>query len=189
MNVDELFDKAQTGTITKAEIAAVAALLTVEQDAVDPHRLLVILGHAGAVEYSGVVARYLERHDDPMLVRAALDVLCNDWGMTDAYLGTVKALARGEAWDAAQDARLMAISVTGEYLREQRDKDRELMGMLWGFFRNPAERQIVREAAYCALARAVDRAWCEIPSAARHFNLETEVDQTVLNEVRRLLEL
>lgn len=63
-----------------------------------------------------LVEPYLERSDDPMLVRLALQILCNTWGLTDRYLEEVRRFVSGVGWDDGS-VRLAAIAIAGRYLR------------------------------------------------------------------------
>jgi hypothetical protein len=143
----------------------------------DLYDLLQILGHSNATQYRSIVEKYLG-NVDPMVRKAALEVLCRHWDLTGEYLDFILRALRGFPGDGDGDLRLAAISIAGEYLREHSEPI--LLETLLGLFRDVRARQLVREAAYGAIARAVGRSWNELPSAARHFDLETEIDRGVI---------
>lgn len=181
-NFDELLERAQWGEISPDEAARVARELEASDSEADRYTLLLILGNAGAVAHRETVERFLSSEDDPMLARVSLQVLCQFWGDTERYLDRVHEFVRGVPWDAGDDVRLMAISVSAGRLRDNRDT--RLLQELVSIFENENERRIVREAAYLALARSVGEPWERLPSAARHFDLDKEVDHSVIRRVK-----
>ncbi|MEW6363200.1 MAG: hypothetical protein AB1714_01025 [Acidobacteriota bacterium] len=179
MNFDELLQKAKRGEISQEEIDDVARVLTTARDEnLSEYTLLHIIGRGFSLKHEELVVSFLERKDDPMLVRLALQILCHFWGKTEKYLATVKEYLHGAPWDEDDDVKLMAISITGEYLRKKPEAD--LLRRLLHLFRDAAEERITREAAYCAMARAYGWGWQEIPRASRHFDLEKDTDKEVL---------
>ena len=86
-----------------------------------------------------------------MLARAALETLCQDWGLHDRYVAELRAFVAGVDWDDGQ-ARLTAIACAGEYL--ERRFDRVLLELLLDIFEDPTARDVVRHEAYVALAVA-----------------------------------
>ncbi|MGH7966568.1 MAG: hypothetical protein ACRERD_32860, partial [Candidatus Binatia bacterium] len=178
MNLNRLLDKAKAGQISKAEIARVAYVLQAGETNHDPYTLLHIIGRSGFVEYEKLVARYLQSESDPMLTRLALQILCSFWNKTPTYLDRVKEFVRGVEWDEGNDIRLMAISIAGEYLRHA--EDRFVFHLLVESLTSAQEDRIVREGAYVALARAYGKEWAELPRLSRHFDVDRDVDPTVI---------
>jgi hypothetical protein len=118
-----------------------------------------------------------------MLARLALQILCDFWGLTDDYIGRVVEFVHGVPWDTEDDVRLLAISIAGDYLRERSDND--ILATLLRIYHDPDERQIIRETAYRAVARAMGSDWQDLPSAARHFDLANDVDASILGRAER----
>ena len=96
-----------------------------------------------------------------MLGRIALQTLCSYWGLTSDYRDEVLAVIRGMDWDDADDARLVAISIGGEWLRAHHDP--VLAHALLDLGDDKSARRLIREAAVSALARAVGLEYSEIP--------------------------
>jgi hypothetical protein len=88
-------------------------------------------------------------------------------------------------WDQEEEVRQMAISVAGEDLRDQTHP--ELLRELLRLFGDEHQRQLRREDAYLALGRAMGRAWRELPSAARPFDLHDDIDPAVIAAARQRL--
>lgn len=176
MNMDELITKATEGTLLRQELEEVVKCLA--DGTCDSYDALLIIGRSGAVEYRELVERYLAASDDPMLARLALMILGHYWGLASEYKAEVEAFVRKVPWDPDDDVRLLAINVVGTLLAEQ--EDCHFIRMMTGLFRDEHERQIVREASYCALALAAGKSLLELPSAARHFDLVRDVDPDVM---------
>lgn len=120
-----------------------------------------------------------------MLARLALQILCGYWGKTAQYLEEVLSFMQGVAWDDEEDVRQIAILEAGEYLRS--NLEGRFLQELLRIFEDEAEEQSMREGAYFALARAMGREWVELPSAARHFDLATEIDPAVIQRAKERL--
>jgi hypothetical protein len=178
VNAQALLQKAKGGDLSPSELAMVAKALGDGDHDADPYDLLLVLGHSNATQYRSIVEQYLRGNDDPMVRKAALEVLCRHWDLTGEYLDVIRRALKGLPGDEDGDLLLSAVGISGEYLREHSEP--VLLETLLGLFRDVRVRQIVREAAYGAIARAVGRTWNELPSAARHFDLETEIDRGVI---------
>lgn len=176
MSKSVLIAKAEQGKLSTGELQQIAQEL-ISGDA-DPYEALLVIGRAGAMQYRSVVDGYLQFHDDPMLARLALQVLCRYWGLAGEYLEEIICFVRKVDWDEDDDIRLMAIDCAGSLLVEQRSS--RLLSLLLQIFRDHSERQIVREAAYCSLALATGKRLDELPTASRHFDLEHDVDASVI---------
>jgi hypothetical protein len=178
MRATQLLAKAKVGLISPKEIAEVARELVGNSRESDPYTLIHILGVSGATEYEPLVARFLNASFDPMLARIALQVLCSHWGMASRYRDQVEKFVRGVEWDIDADVRIVALSAAGELLRERLGKS--LLRLLVEIFTSSAERHIVRQAAYFALARAHGQDWAQLPPASRQIDLERDIDPRVL---------
>ena len=176
MNESKLIAKATRGQLTARELQQVAQGLT--SGNADPYEALLVIGRANAKQYRGLVDRYLQCREDPMLARLALQVLCRYWGLTAEYQEAIEQFVRKVDWDEDDDVRLMAIDCAGTFLAE--NKSHRLLSLLLQIFRDESERQIVREAAYCSLALAAGKGADELPAASRHFDLEHDVDHSVI---------
>lgn len=180
-----LLDRAKWGKLSEQEIADVADELQKSNPGADRYTLLHILGRAGAVSYQNLVECFLECQEDPMLARLALQTLCRYWNETDRYIEQVLQFVRGVEWDEGEYVRQMAVSIAGDYLRSH-DEPR-LLNELLRIFEREDEDRIIREDAYFALARAAGRDRRELPSAARHFDLHTDIDPSVVKQAHERL--
>jgi hypothetical protein len=183
MNMQELISKATHGQLTQHELAAVVTSL--DDDTEDTYTALLVIGRAGATQYRPVVERYLHSPNDPMLARLAVQILCSYWGLAVEYRDALERFVRKVTWDDEEDVRLMAISCMGYYLAQH--QDRHWLTLLLTIFRNADEDQIIREAAYCSLAIAIGKSPLELPPASRHFDLEHDIDPTVLTVVEGIV--
>jgi hypothetical protein len=180
-----LLERAKSGVITAQEVSLVAAELRDSTSEADPYTLLHIVGHSGDTSYRPLVEEFLGHERDPMLARLALQILCDYWGDTTRYAEEVLLFLRGVSWDDEEDVRRAAITTAGEHLRAHLHP--AMLRELLRLFEDEREAQIIRESAYCALARAAGRDWGELPSAGRHFDLFTGIDSSVPLEARRRL--
>lgn len=185
MDSQDLVKRATQGALTQEELAEIATILEQSAPEMDLYPLLLAIGRSNAVRYRKLVETFLHCESEPMLASLALQILCDFWGDTERYIENIKQYVRGVPWDEEQDVRQIAVSTAGEYLRQH--DDRELLEQLLTVFENTEEEQLIRENAYCALARAAGKDWSELPSATRGFNLKKDIDPTVLTEIRRRL--
>lgn len=179
MSANELIAKATEGKLSPQELNDVVQGLVAGR--FDPYDALLIIGRAGAKQHRRLVEHYLLASDDPMLARLAIQVLCRYWGLATEYQDALEQFVRKVDWDEDDDVRLMAIDCAGSLLAER--KDRGLLALLLQTFRDDGERQIVREAAYCALALAAGKHPNELPAASRHFDLDRDIDRSVISRI------
>lgn len=187
-DLDTLRERAWEGTLTAEELDEVAARLERGGPEESRYGLLLVLGRAGrpAFRYRGLVERFLESPDDPMLAVAALEVLSDDWNETERYRDEVLGFLRGADWDKEREVLGKAISHAGEHLREHDDADflRELVRL----FESEEEDLLERETAYRALCRAAGRDYGDTPLASRHLDWETEIDPAVVERAKERLD-
>lgn len=183
MSGNELVAKATRGELSRSELDAVVQGLVT--GTADPYEALLVIGRAGATQHRRLVERYLQASDDPMLARLAVQVLCRYWGLAFEYREVLEKFIRKVDWDEDDDVRLMAIDCAGSLLADRPDRD--LLRLLLKIFRDEGERQIVREAAYSALALAAGKKPHEIPMSSRHFDLDRDIDRSVLSSVEAAL--
>jgi hypothetical protein len=170
----DLLDRAKQAHLTAEEVEAVAQELRHPAPESDPYYLLAILGEAGAKQHRDLVERFLSEGNDPWLTRRALEVLCLEWGDTERYIDWIERFMAGVPWDAHDDIALLAVSCAGSYLRDHTEGR-----LFWNLLRihgDHAERHLLREAAFSALATAVGRP----PGTA----LGAEGEPSVLSEAR-----
>lgn len=182
MTIAKFLEKAKTGEISALEISKVGEELASSGENSDKYTLIHILGRAGAVDYEPDVAKHLHYQFDPLVARMALQVLCSYWNRANDYLSDIEKFLRGVEWDEDEDVRLAALSIAGELAR---DGDLRFVPLLIQIFSDPCENEIVRQAAYFALARASGLDWCELPPASRRMNLQKEVDARVVDWMKR----
>jgi hypothetical protein len=183
MSESKLVARATQGRLSARELEQVAQGLT--SGNADPYEALLVIGRANAKQHRGLVDRYLQYREDPMLARLALQILCRYWGLAAEYQETLEQFARKVDWDTDDDVRLMAIDCAGPLLAE--NKAPGLLSLLLQVFHDDTERQIVREAAYCSLALAAGKRLEELPASSRHFDLEHDVDRSVIGIAEAVL--
>jgi hypothetical protein len=176
MNINDLISKATDGDIEQQEIEEVVRCL--ETGSCSPYEVLLVIGRSGAHQYRGLVEKYLDAHDNPMLVRLALMILCRYWALSLEYKVRIQEFVRKIEWDDEGDVRLLAISIAGALL--PRHHDRVFLQLLIHIFRDPSEDQLIRETAYCALGEAAGKNPSGLPIASRHFDLERDLDPDVV---------
>jgi hypothetical protein len=176
MNMKQLIGKATDGSLESTELSEVVTCL--ETNTCDPYDALLIIGRVGATQYRGLVEKYLNARDNPMLARLALMILCRYWKLAPEYRDSLEAFIRKMEWDEDDDVRLLAISITGSLLANQHDS--RLLELLIDIFRDSSEAHLIREVAYCALAEACGKTPAELPKASCHFDLEHDVDPEVM---------
>ena len=185
MNELTLLAQATEGRLGGSELQKVVSALSDRTDGIDHYTLLLALGRAMATQHRGVVESFLHEHRDPMMVRLALQILCKFWGGTSRYLDQVRSLMELQSWDEEGDARQMAISIAGEYLRE--GEDRRLLEELLTIVANANEDEFTRQDAYLSVARAMGIDWDELPRISQLPSLEELVDPDLLRAARERL--
>ncbi len=183
--LDQLLEKAKEGKITRTELDAVAASLADPLTAGDPYTKLYIVAFDEAGRQRALVESFLDRPDDPMLSRLALQILCDFWGLTEDYLSRVKSFVTGVPWDEEEDVRQVAISIAGEYLNEKYDP--ELFEALLLIVDEPAEDELMREVAVAALARALGDSFQSLPDARIRTPINDEWSLDVINRAHERL--
>ena len=187
---ERLLERAKSGEfeqdrLSEEELDMVAEELRKPATEADPFTLLDILGHAFAFQYRELVEWFLDCEDDPMLARLALQILCGYWGNTAQYLEEVLRFMRGVPWNQEENVRQIAVSEAGEYLRSNTEP--RFLRELISIFESEDEERSMHEGAYFALARAVGRDWKDLPSAASHFDLVTQIDPAVIQVAKERL--
>lgn len=182
---DDLLARAKRGKLTAQEISAVVGELQRPDSSKDRYTLLHILGRSGATAYRRLVEQFLECREEPMLARLALKILCDYWTGTAQYIPKILGFLRGLDGDEESDVRQIAISIVGEYLRN--NPEPEFLRELIHIFGNEENEQTIREDAYIALARAMGRDWNQLPSSAKHFDLTSQTDPMILHEAKERL--
>lgn len=180
-----LLERAKQGKLSRQEIDEVAAELQKENPSVDSYTLLHILGRSGATSYSWLIEKFLNQEDDPFLARLALQSLCTYWGMTISYLDVVARFVDGVSWDSSSDCQRAALSIAGEYLRNNTDKN--LLQKLLEILEDEDEDRLVREVAFSAIARAMGKAYRDIPSAARTVDLRSKTVVDLIEQAKERL--
>lgn len=165
----DLMRRVKINSLTRSEIDQVADRLVNDQGDDDAYSLLYIVGRSGGLWHEKLVASYLENPDDPMLTRLALQILCSFWKLSEKYVEYIDRFLTGVPWDADDEIRLMAISVSGGFLRDHNHLG--IRTKLLSLLRDEHESGLVRESALEALARSLGRDWKEIIG-----NLTADVD-------------
>lgn len=170
MDLNTLLDKAKWDRLTPAELEWVRRQLAARTDTSDEYTLLHIAGRGLRRPDPALVEPYLERSDDPMLARLALQILCNYWGLSDRYLPQVRRFVDGVEWDDGS-ARLAALNIAGRHLQDH--TDRALFDKLLEVAQPRCEDDDMAseaQVAVVALAGALGRPRDELPPATRGFD-------------------
>ncbi len=166
IDIDELVDKAYDGKIQANEIAYVIDRIQKynEHPEGDLYFLLKIIGYAGCFcrssiidEYKGLIEKFIIFPEGPMVSAKALEILCEDWGLTSKYISQIKSFMRGVEWDTGMDVRIRAICISGEYIKKTGDK--ECLEILLEIFKNEREPKDIRELAYEMISLALGKDW------------------------------
>jgi hypothetical protein len=173
------------GSVAPGDLDAVRAELTAPSTRFSRYTLLHIVGRGCGPERSDLVETFLTRQVDPPLVGLALRILCDWWSLADRYVDRMAEIAAGMDWDEDDEARLVGISLLGEYLRGH--EDRHLLDLLLHTANREADSDVVRGAAVAALARALGREYAEMPSAARIEPVNSPWSRMIREEARRRL--
>src|SRR5437868_13266619 len=110
------YHKAKRGELSPTDLAQIAEQLRAGSVGDDPYSRILALGAGSPEDYRDIVEAFLSASSDPMLARAALKVLCADWGLYREYLSELRQFITGVAWDQDEDVKLQAISLGGEAL-------------------------------------------------------------------------
>ncbi len=143
-----------------ALVRAAAALRNGQRPG-ERHEQLVALGRDSTRRYRDLVEHFAQRECDPILAALALQILCTVWGDTSRYLCVVERYVAGVPWDADDEVRSTALTIAGEYLRDEQEP--ALLGRLVAIVDDEREHELVRTDAYVALARAMGQAWDDLP--------------------------
>lgn len=158
---NRLVDLARDDHLTPQQVQRILRQLDAQRGGADEYTLLNAVGWLGP-EHESVVASYLERPDDPMLSRLALQILVHRFGKAEAYMAQIAALAQGVEWDEDEDVRLVALSAAGQAVRERPDGYRVLLLILLDTATDNAERSLIRSTAIEALRRGLGEEWSTI---------------------------
>jgi hypothetical protein len=167
-----LLDKAKDGRLPVHELDQAVAALKDPRSGTDPYTLLHIIGRAMDISNEDLVAGRLDCPEDPLLSRLALQILCNYWAKTSHYITHVKMFLAGVEWDNNGDVQQVAVSVVGEFLREQWDD--ELFRSLLDLALDEDDVRQIRIPAIQALARALGDYWIDMPPLLSRASVESE---------------
>lgn len=184
MNTQELLNKTMSGVLTSAEIDEVHNALIKNRG--DCYELLLILGRAEAKQFKSTVEEYLNRYDDPMLVRLALQILCRYWGFAYEYKDLIANYLKLNEWDQDGDVRLMAIGCVTEVFKK--GEDQLLLHEVFNIFRNIENDGLTRGTAYKTLAIISGMDIKDLPTP-KNFRLERDVNPTIIEKVEKKLNM
>lgn len=116
-----------------------------------------MLGDLGDPSLADDIKPFLEESRAPQVAGLALRVLCTDLRLSKLFEDEIYAFVVGMPWDEDDDAKLFAIQVAGEHLRQNaNDKLTQLLQQV-------ADGEgVVADAARKALLRAEGRSWQEV---------------------------
>src|SRR5690349_19192241 len=156
MDYQDLLQRARWGKLKAEEIDTVAREMQKRRPALDRASLLHIISESKDKRHRKLVEKCLYS-GDVNLAKMALQTLCVTWGEAADHTDDLLRFLRGVEWDTAQGGHviLIAISVTGEYLRA--GKNRELLSELIDIYEK--EGSIFKDEAYVSLVRAMGQSW------------------------------
>lgn len=153
--------QAESGALSAAKVRDIADALVSGAAAEATYTDLLVLGLAAGPQYASTVEPYLSARHGVDVVRMALDVLCNYWGLTEMYKTHVMAFAEGVPWDDEEHSlQCAALRICGEYLRDRRSDDAVFHLIEKAARGHPGDS--VALAARRALGRASGGNWCDI---------------------------
>lgn len=184
LNESDLVDRVRDGKLSDAEVDLLVALLREHPDHARTYTRLNALGWLMRPDLASVVAPFLERADDPMLARLALQVLVHRFGLGLRFGDRVIEFADGVEWDDEDDVRLVALTCAGELAREGTRAPEMLRVLLRSI--DADEDPMVRDSAYSGILRGLGRTWDETPGAGRVASGRVEIDPAVVAQVEAL---
>ena len=190
---DNLMSRAEKGELTTGELEEVAAKLRVHDAGEDPYMLLHILGKGSTDgKYSNVVEPFLAGPDG-FVAGKALQVLYWDWDLGDLYTTEFLKFMRGVSWDDSWDARSIAVSIAGDYLRSHSDPTllRELIRIFTNLGGKKSFRcRSLRLIAYGSLVNAMGGDLHQVPmfpDFPEEFDFNASVNPAVIRGARERL--
>lgn len=168
-----LIDKFNHEGLTNQEVESIAQRVREAKSHDDDlAECVCLLGNLQAIEYREILEPLLFYPRDPYVSAQALSALCQDFGLMEDYGAEIKKFIRGVSWDKADQVRLMALSMAGEYLYHLFDKD--LLRLLLEFFedlgvsknileQSTHKREFLQACAYEGIARAMGLEDDELP--------------------------
>jgi hypothetical protein len=196
-SLEALYHEALWGKLTQNEVDYVVQRIKKTDpdtdsfdESCDLAGLLQTLGRSGANQYRELVEKFLHFRTNGMVCADALRTLFSYWDFTEEYMEDVKLYIRGAEWDESDEARTMALSLAGEYLRKK--YDRELLQLLLDVFEKLGKtdqikdtddygRYLIQSCAYSAIARAMGKDYNEID--------ESEIERAVKGRDLNILDL
>jgi hypothetical protein len=156
MDYQDLLQRTRSGKFTAEEIDQAAKEMQRRRPVVERAVLLDILCESKDKRYRGLIEKCLHS-GDVMLAKTALKTLCVTWSETAQHTDDLLRFLRGVEWDTQQGGHviLIAISVTGEYLRSA--KHTALLTELIDIYEK--EDSVFKDEAYVALVRSMGHSW------------------------------
>lgn len=161
--LDHLFAKVEDG-LSDAELKRVADFVGESTQSSLQWRGLHILGWARAKKYTSLISTFLDRTDDLSLPAIALRTLIYWFGNAKPYINELKRFLHGIPQDDQRNLQLAALQVSGNAYRQTADVD--LLRMIIGFVES--NNEILRDAAYDALAVALSPDWDQLSPRQRY---------------------
>ena len=182
-DIQDILHRVDRGVaISRSELAQIADLAS-SGNSDNLYVVLRALGLAGSSAHRRIMERYLLYPRNPIISALALKALCLWWRLAADYRTQLIEFMHGVDWDLDGYLRLQIISITGEYLRG--NKDPELLRIVLDIFSDPAEITLIRGAAYRSMLRSEGVEWRDMPSAARELDLSEDVDEGIVARVRK----
>ncbi|MBS4167184.1 MULTISPECIES: hypothetical protein [unclassified Neochlamydia] len=189
----DLSHEAKWGKLTPEEIAYVEHKLQdkkADEDE-DLDTWIFIVGRLGLIRHRPLLEKFLYHQTEPWVCMQALKALCTYWEYTKDYLKELKMFIRGVEWDPHDDIRLWALSIAGDFLKENYDP--ELLQLVLDVFENLGKldsfhehstyaREFIRSCAFNALAIASGEKYQNLPDT-------DDIENCLLNSQMELLDL
>ena len=201
-SLEALMEEARWGKLTQNELDYVVQRTksidpdtTNDDEGWDLVKLIYIIGNSGAHQYRQLVEKFLHFRSNEMVCDKALWTLCRYWGLTKEYLDDVKLYIRGVEWAPTFNVRIAALSIAGEFLRKE--YDRELLQLLLDVFEklgntdqikddDDHSRYLIQASAYSAIARAMGKKPFEIDdNGVERAILEGDFDSLDLSMIQK----
>ncbi len=138
------------------EIEAVANKLRETPDNENNEILLSIVGSSYDLSYRELVEQFLD-HNQPNVVRKALDILCMYWHLIPDYKREILHFLKGIEGDPENECRSLAVDIAGQYLLEHRES--EFLRELIDIYEDKHARMLVDAEYICATPQDEEEAY------------------------------
>lgn len=180
-NSNEILEKAKWGKLSSEEIKLLGSALSASNEP-DLYTVIHAIGKAELTQYQDKLEEFLDYPKDPFVSVITIKVLCGFWGLTEKHIDVVLKFLKGVDWDEDEDVRLESLNIIGQYLFKK--KTPHVYKLVLDIFEDESNFNAIRSAAYSALGKSIGKTWEELPPASKPMNFDTDVDFSIINQVK-----